>query len=253
MNRKLYKLPFGENSTPGWQCPTCNEGLLRIKKGTFFSEELSESKKAHGHEAWDPDWIEYIYSCLLQCTNDKCKEVVASSGTGMVYYDVVEDEQGYPEQVWGDYFKPKHFQPHLKLIPIPEDAPAEVANALNESFKLFFCSPSAASNHVRASVEAILTDLKVKRYETTKGKRRIISLHRRISLLQGKHKDLYDLFLAVKWLGNAGSHIGQELTADDVMDAYEIMEHILDEVYENKTAKVKAIAKKVNKRKGPKK
>jgi len=36
------------------------------------------------------------------------------------------------------------------------------------------------------------------------------------------------------------------------MDAYEIMEHILSEIYENKSTKLKALAKKVNKAKGPK-
>ena len=40
---------------------------------------------------------------------------------------------------------------------------------------------------------------------------------------------------------------------DDVMDAYELTEHILEEIYETKSKKLKAIAKKVNKKKGPSK
>jgi hypothetical protein len=253
MDRKLYKIPFTLANFPDWQCPNCAKGLLRIKEGTFFSDELSDSKKAHGHEAWDPDWIVYTYSCLLVCTNDKCKEVVSNTGKGSVDWDVEYDHQGYPDQVYGDYYKPLFFYPHLKLISIPKETPNEVRDLLNKSFELFFCSPSAASNHIRAAIEALLTDQKVKRYETSNGKRRILSLHRRISLLPSKLDDLKDLFFAVKWLGNAGSHSGDELTSDDVMDAYEIMEHLLSEVYESKTTKVKVIAKKVNKAKGPKK
>ena len=35
------------------------------------------------------------------------------------------------------------------------------------------------------------------------------------------------------------------------MDAYELTEHILQEIYEPKLKKLKDIAKKVNKKKGP--
>jgi len=59
------------------------------------------------------------------------------------------------------------------------------------------------------------------------------------------------MILAIKWLGNAGSHGHAEVTMDDVMDAYELTEHILEEIYEPKLKKLKAIAKKVNKKKGP--
>lgn len=253
MDRKLYKLPFKTYASPDWECPNCSKGLLRVKEGTFFAEELSDSKKAHDHEAWDPDWIQSTYSCLLECTNDKCKEVVACSGKGFVDWDYIEDPQGYPEPVYGDYYRPLFFHPHLKIISLPDKTPVEVADALNDSFRLFFCSPAAASNHIRAAVELLLNDLKIKRYENNNGKRKIISLHRRISLLPTKYEDIKELLYAVKWLGNAGSHAGKELTIDDVMDAYEIMEHLLVELYESKSTKVKKLAKKVNKAKGPKK
>lgn len=253
MDRKLFKLPFRQDSSPDWECPNCSKGLLRIKKGTFFSEELSESKKAHAHEAWDPDWISSTYSCLLECTNNNCKEAVANSGMGFVDWDIIEDHDGNPDQVYGDYFRPLFFYPHLKILSLPGETPLDVSEALNESFKLFFCNPASASNHVRAAVESLLTELKVKRYEKRNGKRHVINLHRRISLLPAKHSDLKDLLYAVKWLGNAGSHTGGKLTIDDVMDAYEIIEHILCEIYDNNALKVKALAKKVNKAKGPKK
>lgn len=253
MDRKLFKLPFQPESPLDWQCPTCGKGLLRIKKETFFSDELAHSKKSYNHEAWEPEWMEHIYSCLMQCSNDNCQEVVASTGTGFVDWDIVEIKQGETEQVYSNYYRPSYFQPHLKIIPIPDDTPEEVIDSLNDSFKLFFCSPSAAANHVRASVEAMLTDLKVKRYDVSGSKRRPINLHRRIDLLPTKYNELKELLIAVKWLGNAGSHSGDELTIDDVMDTYEIMEHVLDEIYGKKLTKIKSIAKKVNKAKGPKK
>lgn len=254
MDRKLLKLPFSEDNSPDWVCPTCNKGILRIKEGTFHKEELKRSREARSHEAWEPDWIEYVYTSLLVCSHNKCKEVVVNSGTGWtgsIDWDIVEDEHGEPDQVYADLFLPKHFEPHLRLIRIPDDCPKTVTTPLNESFKLFFSSPSAAANNVRAAIEELLTELKIKRFSSSNGKRRFINLHRRIGLLPAKYAQFKDMILAIKWLGNAGSHGHAEVTMDDVMDAYELTEHILEEIYEPKSKKLKAIAKKVNKKKGP--
>lgn len=253
MDRKLFKLPFSKSSTPDWSCPTCDKGILKIKENTFHDEELRYSREAHSHEAWEPEWIRYIFTCILVCTNDKCKEAVVCTGTGSVDWDIVEDMDGVPDQVYSDFFIPKHFEPHLRLFSIPNDCPESVSDLLNESFKLFFSCPNAAANNVRAAIEELLTELKIKRFNTVNGKRRFISLHQRISLLPAKYAQFKDMILAIKWLGNAGSHGHAEVTMDDVMDAYELTEHILEEIYEPKSKKLKAIAKKVNKKKGPSK
>jgi hypothetical protein len=72
-------------------------------------------------------------------------------------------------------------------------------------------------------------------------------------LLPAKYAQFKDMILAIKWLGNAGSHGHSEVTIDDAIDAYELTEHILKEIYEPKAKKLKALAKKVNKKKGPSK
>jgi len=58
--------------------------------------------------------------------------------------------------------------------------------------------------------------------------------------------------LAIKWLGNAGSHAEGAVTLDDVMDAYDLIDHVLQELYTQKARKAKALAKLINKKKGPK-
>lgn len=251
VDRNVLKLPFRKNNSPDWVCPTCNKGILKIKDGTFHKEEVATSKEAHSHEAWDPEWVQYVYTCILICSNDKCNEVVANSGTGSVSWDFILDENGEPDQTYEDYFWPKYFNPHLKLIKLPHDCPKPVSSLLNESFKLFFLSPESAANNVRASIEALLTELKIKRFSNKNGKRRYISLHQRIELLPEKYEPLKEMIFAIKWLGNAGSHSNGEITIDDVMDAYALTEHILEEIYEPKAKKLKAIAKEVNKKKGP--
>ncbi|MEP6935613.1 MAG: DUF4145 domain-containing protein [Nitrospirota bacterium] len=250
MDRKAFKLPFTKGRAPDWMCPSCSKGVLRIKDTSFFTDERALSRD-HSYEAWEPEWITNVYSCLLYCTNDKCKEVVASSGSGGVDWSVCEHEHGEPEQVYEDYFHPKYFDPPLRLITVPSSCPENVSIPIEESFRLFFASPSAAANGIRISIEQLLTELKIKRFNLMKGKRRFISLHQRIALLPPQHSEIRDLILAIKWLGNSGSHSRGNMTRDDVMDAYELFEHILEEIYGKKAKKLKALAKKVNKKKGP--
>ena len=254
MDRIAYKSPFAKNDQLRWLCPTCAKGVLRLKQDTFNAEETKDSKKAHGHEAWDPDWITYVYSCLLECTNPACKDTIANSGFGSVADFSEFDQEGIQSnQVWEDIFIPKHFSPHLKIFNYPKGTPDKVAEEIEKSFSLFFSDAPSAANHIRIALEELLTHLKIKRYASKGNKRNFLPLHSRIQLLPAKYKYLQDLFFAVKWLGNAGSHSDRSVTMDDVLDAYEIMEEILQDLIAKKTKRVKKIAKRVNIAKGPKK
>jgi hypothetical protein len=249
MDRKALKLPFTLNRPNDWLCPTCHNGMLRIKEGTFHSSEIRNSRD-HSIEDWEPERVQNIFSCTLICKNDQCKETVACAGVGGVDYDVAFDQDDQPHESYDEFFLPRFFEPHLKLINIPEMCPRSVSEQLNESFRLFFVSPSAASNNVRIAVEALLTALKVRRFNPAAKGRQYISLHDRINLLPARFSPLKSILLAIKWLGNAGSH--GKVTMDDVMDSYDLIEHVLDEIYTPpKSKKLAALAKKVNKKRGP--
>lgn len=210
-----------------------------------------ESARDSHHDAWEPDWTRYVFSCLFECTNPKCKDVVACCGTGSVDFVEYEDrEQGWVQDAI-DRYVPKFFVPPLVLMELPDSYPDTVVNHLRESFALFFANPGAALNCNRSAVEAVLTDLGIKRFSLVNGRRRVISLHKRIQLLPSKFQEVKDVLLAVKWLGNAASHDGRNVEMADVMMAYDLLEHVLQDIYERKSQKIKAIAKKVNKKKGP--
>jgi hypothetical protein len=66
MDRKIFKLPIMKSGLTKLPCPTCAKGQLKIKNDTFHYEETKESKRGRSHEAWEPEWIESIYSCLLE-------------------------------------------------------------------------------------------------------------------------------------------------------------------------------------------
>lgn len=150
-----------------------------------------------------------------------------------------------------DFFTPLYFEPHLRLFSFPKKCPKTVCDALNESFRLFFSNPSAAVNNVRIAIEALLTELGIKRFSTSNGKRRPIALHHRINLLPVKLAQQKTLLIAAKWLGNNGSHRIDAINKDDALDACELIDHVLQEIYDSKSKKIQALAKKVNKKKGP--
>lgn len=55
--------------------------------------------------------------------------------------------------------------------------------------------------------------------------------------------------MALKWLGNAGSH-DRTVSKSDLLDAFEILEHALAEIIDRRSAKVAELAKKLAKKHG---
>lgn len=252
MDRKAFKISFKKLGVTKFPCPSCGKGLLSIKKDTFKCKETNSSANAHRDEEWGPEYINYVYSCLLECTNSVCKDNISSTGIGSVDQDYSYNEEGQTEVEYADFFRPNFFTPHLKIFTIPINTPESVSSEINISFALFFADSSSSANHIRIALENLLTHLKVKKFKAVGGKRLHLSLHSRIELLPKSFDHVKDIFMAIKWLGNAGSHSQHAVTIDDVLDAYELMEELLVEVFTKNRKAVKTLAKKINKKKGPK-
>jgi len=251
VDRSPYQLPFNTEDVPNWRCPICKVGRLTVDKKSFISQETAASSAAHDYDGWEPEWVRSVFSCVFQCDNKKCGEPVSCCGSGRVETTDTHDEEYGWIQIYTEQFYPDYFFPPLNLMDIPKKCPESVINHLKGSFALFFADPGASLNGARAALEALLTDIGVKRYTTVKKKRRIIPLHHRITLIPPKYEDISDLLLAVKWLGNAGSHDGDNPSKADMHIAYDLLEHVLSEIYDEKGKNLAKVAKKVNKRKGP--
>ena len=252
IERKIFKSSFRGKGLTKWNCPTCGKGFLKVKPGTFHSKETRASRRARLSDDWYPEWMEYLYSCLLECNNAVCKDIVSSSGVGSTEQYSVYDEEGGECSDYQDYFSPKYFSPHLKIFNYQKNIPDEVTDELDNSFSLFFCDPPSSANHIRMALENLLTHMRINKTVTKNRKRRYLSLHERINSLPQKYHDIQELFTAVKWLGNAGSHSGATVSSDDVLDAYELMEHLLTEIFnEERKKNLKALAQTINKKKGP--
>ncbi|WP_323905879.1 DUF4145 domain-containing protein [Aeromonas caviae] len=251
MDRSLYRHYFTDTNTPDWMCPTCKKGILRIVEKSFNKIETRDSRQAHSHPNWEPCFTTYIYSCLLRCHNERCQEIVANTGTGSADIEGFYNERGQPDQEWVNHFYPTFFEPPLAIIDIPADCPAEVKEPLQESFRLFFCSPSSAGNNVRMAMESLLTQLDVPIQVTTPKIRRL-NLYDRIQLLPDEHSEFKTLFNAIRLFGNDGSHPNSKITSEDMKDAYELIEHVLQVLYKPVPKLPTEIVEKITKKFTPK-
>lgn len=79
-----------------------------------------------------------------------------------------------------------------------------------------------------------------------------MSLHNRIvsyKTAKPEHAGAADLVLAVKWIGNVGSH-DHSLRIFDVLDGVEILDHTLEQIYDSTRDEIKRKAADIAARKG---
>ena len=92
---------------------------------------------------------------------------------------------------------------------------------------------------------------KVKKYTASRGRRISISLHDRIKLFP--NVEVKDILLAIKWIGNSGSHSKSKLETIDIIETYKLYEFSLQKLFNNEEKVIKSIAKQINERKGTRK
>jgi hypothetical protein len=214
-------------------------------------EESADSKAAHKEEYWEPEFMHGGFAAQLNCDNPACKNIVFFSGE--INLDVFQDYNG------GDTFEvetewillPKYFSQQIHLIPISDRYNNEIANLLLSSFDLFWIDLDSCANKIRTIVENILNTQKIPQYSRNKGKLKRISLHSRILKFELKNKALAKLMLAIKWIGNYASH-ESGLSREDLIQAYEMLELVLSNLYDNKLKIANKMAALINKKKAPK-
>ena len=86
-------------------------------------------------------------------------------------------------------------------------------------------------------------------YIDKNGTKQAYTTHARIETLQKKHPDARKQLMAVKWIGNAGSHT-DKLTSSDVVAGAEHLELALRLLYDKRDEMLKRSADRINKRKG---
>jgi len=248
IDRKLYKGSFDKNQmNNNWNCPRCNAGILHFHEDKVFKEVDADTQAWEKNDPTSFHWqfcSSYVYTTLLVCSNKECNEKVICSGTSCVdIYDNTEDNDGNIENLYETYYKPLFFYPALHFFDIPKDTSEEVKENIIKSFNTFFSDYESSANSLRIALEYIINELN----ENTE----LRKLHKKIENLDSlKYDKIRDKCMALKWLGNDGSHCGsQKMTSDDVLDGYDLLSFILNTLYTT-TSHIEEITTKVNSNKG---
>lgn len=234
------------HSLPAWRCSTCNQGYLLPMKDKIWFEETGPSLAEHSHDAWDPDWIVNRFSGFLQCSKPTCADVASISGHSPSNFLEYQDEFEHVQQLQNLYVV-KSIHPAPIPIQLPEAVPSAIVKAVSTAASLLWASAEASGNQIRQAVELLMDNVGISA-SYANGNRR--SLHSRIDAFAITDTENGAVLLATKWLGNSGSH-ADGLNRDDVLDAFDMLEYVLENRFG--TAKRALLAKvaAVNERKGP--
>jgi hypothetical protein len=212
---------------------------------------VNYNKETRRDPDFDPTWFKYAFAGYLVCSNEKCKEEIAVAGTlsyDEQYVQAGPDGNDY-ESVTFKTCTPEYFERPPDIIQLEDYVPKEVRDLLESSFKLFWIDEQSCANRMRMSVEQMLDLFDVKRYPQ-KGTRIPLSLQKRIDPFAEKKPNVADKLTAIKWIGNAGSHIGS-LKKSDLIDGYRIVQYSLRQLFSHEEAEVTRIANTINKRRRP--
>src|SRR5262245_32794327 len=185
-----WAIDFSKSGPSGWRCPRCRAGTLRLIPNSFTSRDVSAFAE---HEVD----VELVFACMLACS--RCRQAVGGAGRGFVEDEFIRNESGEEERTWQERFRPSAVIPSPELIEIRASYPALIRDQLKRVFVLFWVDTGACLNSLRTTVEIVL-NLK----SIPDGR-----LHDRIEKFKSVEPELGDSLMAIKWLGNEGSHADQ--------------------------------------------
>ena len=177
----------------------------------------------------------------MQCSVTSCGEVVVVLGDTQIEQVVQEDGSWGYEQM----LRSRAMFPGPPIITLPSELPNDVESEAEAAFKLFWSDLGASASRLRTSVERVLDHFNI---PATKAGGGFLTLNDRIKEFKKIDTDRADTFDTLR--GNVGTHL-DELKREALLDAYEIYEDALNELFSNKKkAKIAALKKKLIAAKG---
>lgn len=245
--RELWLKHFYDREIPAWKCPNCELGVLELAEKTYSDAKLTlpsilSDFDASSQRAWDEDDYPYpdgVFSAILRCHRSECREKVAMCGNFSTEERYISrDDYGRSAARW-----PFMFVPALRYFHIPDKCPENIKAEVIAAFAVYWADTNSCLNRIRTAVEVILSYMKI---PIADAKKKRIDLHRRIEILEKSEPQLAGHMMALKWLGNAGSHAGT-VKNEDALDGFDLLEHILKDRFDS----LKVISDAIRKKKGP--
>jgi hypothetical protein len=206
-----------------WPCPTCKNGHLAVSNERLLVKETGPSKSSHSCLDREPDWIEKRFVAFLACSNFACREI--ASVTGSIHVDDIVIEPW--ERILAERYRVEFIGPAPIPILCPETTPKPIAVAIAKASMLFWSNPEAAASQLRKAVECLMDAFNIPAKNSTGN---FMTLHARITAFVETDPKTGSVILAIKWLGNSGSHDAM-VSRDDVLDAFDMIGLVLERQY----------------------
>ncbi|NBC24295.1 MAG: DUF4145 domain-containing protein [Bacteroidetes bacterium] len=230
---------FLNNKTTTWECPTCGDGYLECKEDLIKSFETSKSKLMQNEYSFPPEEMRIRFSGFLVCNNTECKDKIAVIGRKEIEPKVLYDLDGSPYQEYSEVYMPKFFHPEIKFFHIPEKCPEKISLQVKNAFSSYWNDLSSSANNIRKSLELIMDEMGIKEAK----------LHQRIKTFEKTEPEISKALMALKWVGNIGSHTGS-IEKDDILNTFQVLHFALVKLYDDKETKIQNFINKINQNKG---
>lgn len=226
------------------QCPHCRMSSLEPTLEVF---EDSASLTERNDPDWDPGRIFGFFYGTYGCSRTQCNKRHAVAGAWRVDWDPeLSVDEDLDEETLTKSYEVKFAIPPLPIAELPEKVPNLVQDLVESASSVILSDPSAAANRIRSAIEATLDDQRVKKLKPNRRDR--LTTHGRILEFQAKNPDAAELLMAMKWIGNLGSHERSPLPLNMVLDGIELFAGALELIYDRRKLELARRAAQINKR-----
>src|SRR5699024_827070 len=148
----------------------------------------------------------------LICNNTECKDKIAVVGRKKIESKVLYELDGTPYQDYSEAYMPKYFHPTIIFFQIPENCPNKISLQVKKAFSSYWNDISSSANKIRKALELIMNERGVKKAR----------LHHRIKAFEKKEPEISESLMALKWVGNIGSHTGS-IEKEDILKTFQVL------------------------------
>jgi hypothetical protein len=219
-DRKIWETDRITNkSKSAWRCYQC-------EKGSLVLEDLIPKRK--------------FAAAHVKCSS--CHKTSLIIGNVIPLANKLVVSLGY-YKIQDLGIKPTHIRPTLSLFNIPESINAQIKEKIMLSFDHFWYDLDACANKIRQALELMVKEF------GGKGD----TLHSQIKSLDlNLGADNINSLIALKWIGNDGSHSSNPFTKEEILDTYEIFVHTINKLYPDNSANeiIESKINKINQNKG---
>ncbi|CAF3227095.1 unnamed protein product [Rotaria sp. Silwood2] len=242
ISRDFFKRNLFTNKKPlSFSCPTCYNGHFRVAAENITIRQTADEIKARNRvEISNINYEMFRFVTIPAC--DSCGEVVTISGTAVFYNELnYRANSGYSGAQY-IVFTPMYFYPPVNPFIISAHCPENIKACILKAFSHYWNDLSSSANRIRTAVELIMDQQGIDKAGT---------LHNRIESYKKINFNLGNQLMALKWIGNVGSH-ETIITQDDLLNGFELLESIIEELYErpNRAKKLCDLSDNINKNKG---